>query len=75
MAGAAIQSQVLLHGVCVGRGRSGWASLVTKTPCRRIKHQRHTHLFSEEVDLLRVYLGDALWFGDLDEGLEDRELV
>lgn len=40
-----------------------------------IKCQRHTHLFSEEVDRLRVDPGEALGFGDLDEGLEDRVLV
>lgn len=35
----------------------------------------HTHLFPEEVDRLRVYLGEALGFGDREEWLEERELA
>lgn len=34
-----------------------------------------THLFPEEVDLLREYLGEALGFGDLEEWLEERVLA
>lgn len=34
-----------------------------------------THLFPEEVDRLREYLGEALGFGDLEEWLEERVLA
>lgn len=36
---------------------------------------RRTHLFPEEADRLRVYLGEALGLGDREEWLEDRVLA
>lgn len=58
-----------------GLGIESYQNSLPKKGIQRINCQRHTHLFSEEVDRLRVYLGEALGFGDLDEGLEDRVLV
>lgn len=37
--------------------------------------QNLTHLFSEEVDRLWVYLEEALGFGEREERLEDRVLA
>lgn len=37
--------------------------------------QSGTHLFPEEMDRLRVYLGEALGFGDREEWLEERVLA
>lgn len=34
-----------------------------------------THLCPDEVDLLRVYLGEARESGDLEDGQEDRVLA
>lgn len=58
-----------------GMGISSSQNSLPKGDIQQIKHQRRTHLFSEEVDRLREYLGEALWFGDREEGLEDRVLV